>query len=1080
MRKKLALAFLAAAILSAIAGVLIACNETPTAVAVRTFERAQRMDVVCLHVLRYAPDGTASAVSPIEPVPQERCNPVASGVNGGALENQLFALVTQSTRGELAVVNLSAGYLQDLSRATPGINFVPVGALPTDVAVTPDGNIAFVGSAEANKPAIYGVSTRRVLGDQFGFPADPEGPVGLPSWPVCSLPQNPGAMAVVARRPNANANAADGGADGGVDANVQYELVVVLNGDQRSTPKIVTIDARPFLRRIAGVQHDDAGKPTDWWGDGQTYGEGQLEPCVYTSAIEISGQGQIPKSFTPGPTWPDGVPYVDGGVDLSCPQAAAPSSCPATCVDGGAVPPDAGAIDLALGPLDPTRLAAAALDDQFLYVADANLPLIHVLDLSVPGQPQELAPFLATSTADPTRVVAITSVAVSPPTRDYKRFLYAVDKYDGSIIVYDVTDPKTALRTPMRRPHPELDPFQPEDRIFLGGPAVAVSFVRHDFPLARVRGVPVPNARSGLLCNPNPNLTAFTKDAKVAVPPGDAPYGAFYRNDNGTDPDAPLGPKRLRGIFGFATLANGNIIAIDVDDWDAPCRRPQLLTTDPGAGDGDAGALAKPEPGGAAGDIDPYHAPKTDPGATSEEITFPIIQPHRVRSAASFRIDSEIGNATPRINGVPQGTQPSIASVPFSGPDAKLTSLPLPANATPAQATLANNGADGLQVDPQALGVEFSLEVPQIQRDEDWHITYEGNLPGFDGISAAVTTPDNYASLVLTQPDGRFCAKGIEDWDVGRDRAARVTAELHQNLIRVPGEPKAGAVPEDEVPFDRTIADYVQLTEDLLDPGDPYWADTDDPGQCWDPSLNTAAKKYDVCAKTFGNVDDPTTVPTTRDFPILEAYSDHLVLGTYAPKANGARDIVYKDATYNAPRLKLMRCCFHHQVRFHVRTGGLWSAIGTNTSGQFDVGFLTNVISGSGGRCVPSCEPRKALLNGRAPPIPTLTTDQKPGFSKTAPGRNSALAMRNPFFAIWMADGLLNDRPPIRDTQWSIPVRGSFVPLSINLAAATVAVSPQSMRFIETLGQLAVVDAQSQGLVLIDLSAVAIAHNPYF
>jgi hypothetical protein len=48
------------------------------------------------------------------------------------------------------------------------------------------------------------------------------------------------------------------------------------------------------------------------------------------------------------------------------------------------------------------------------------------------------------------------------------------------------------------------------------------------------------------------------------------------------------------------------------------------------------------------------------------------------------------------------------------------------------------------------------------------------------------------------------------------------------------------------------------------------------------------------------------------------------------------------------------------------------------------------------------------------------------------------------------------------------------------LAAGTTAVSPQSMRFIDSLGQLAVVDGASQGLVLIDLGSVGLAHTPYF
>ena len=135
---------------------------------------------------------------------------------------------------------------------------------------------------------------------------------------------------------------------------------------------------------------------------------------------------------------------------------------------------------------------------------------------------------------------------------------------DGRPAFSDVTDPMTADRFPMRRPHPELNPFQPPDRIALGAPVVAVAFARHDFPLTRVKGVSVPNAKTGLLCNPNPNLD----------PQGDpADLGVYYRA-NSTDPTVGLGPGRLRGVFAFATLSNGQIVAIDVDDWDAPCRRP--------------------------------------------------------------------------------------------------------------------------------------------------------------------------------------------------------------------------------------------------------------------------------------------------------------------------------------------------------------------------------------------------------------------------------------------------------------------------------------------------------------------------
>ena len=68
------------------AGALASCSQTPTSVPIRTFERAQRMDVICLRV--YGPG------SP-EPQPQEACAPVPPNVNGSNLDNQLFGAEIQ-------------------------------------------------------------------------------------------------------------------------------------------------------------------------------------------------------------------------------------------------------------------------------------------------------------------------------------------------------------------------------------------------------------------------------------------------------------------------------------------------------------------------------------------------------------------------------------------------------------------------------------------------------------------------------------------------------------------------------------------------------------------------------------------------------------------------------------------------------------------------------------------------------------------------------------------------------------------------------------------------------------------------
>jgi hypothetical protein len=99
--------------------------------------------------------------------------------------------------------------------------------------------------------------------------------------------------------------------------------------------------------------------------------------------------------------------------------------------------------------------------------------------------------------------------------------------------------------------------------------------------------------------------------------------------------------------------------------------------------------------------------------------------------------------------------------------------------------------------------------------------------------------------------------------------------------------------------------------------------------------------------------------------------------------------------------------------------------------------------------------------------------------------RDSVLALRNPMFSFLIWNGqdpgqACGDQPPKRDMLWAFSTRGGFQPQTLNLAATTAGLSPQSMRFIDSLGQLAIVDGSSQGLILIDLNAIGEAHPPYY
>jgi hypothetical protein len=1079
------------------------CAQSATNVAVRTFERAQRIDVVCMRVQAFDPTTNQLVSIKAEPQPQARCAPVPVGVDGTLLEYHLYAMVTQSARGEVAVVDLTAGYVIDGDHSTPGINFIPVGAIPTDVAVAPDGQVAYVAAAEVNKPAIYAIASRNILGDSQvysqssrGLPvADAPPPPTLPSLPVCALDQAPGAMVVVPHVDTSDAGAAP-----------TYELAVVLPGDGAGRKaRLVTIDPAPFIRG-AGL---DASA-------GTTYPPGALAKCVLTSDITLEDTLPAPPaSVVP---WNDGIKYpgtapeappfpllCPGGPDAGPPAPVDGGTTDGGATDGGAseagsdagAPVDAGSPDSGSdagsndagdgGPLDfgpglRPHGTSIARDGTTVYIGDDGLPLIHVLDLSKAGSPKELPPLVATSLLDTVRKVEVGDIAVSPTTSDYKKFLYAVDKKDGSIMVFDVADLPTAPRGPLVRPHAELNPFQAPDRILFNAPVAAVSFVRHDFPLTHVCDTPVSNARGGLLCNPNPNA-----GPNVGEPASDQGAGMCYRANIASSDVPALAPTRLRGIFAFATLSNGNMVALDVDDWDAPCRRP-----DPMNASNIPNAITPPEPAvSGPNDLDPYHVPSAFQGTAgetsakvSQESFFPVSAPNRPRSLYFLRSDSVTGVHAPQLNGIPQLFSQNSA-VPTVGGPGLVNPVMLATSTNLADPSLASTALTPLDPDPtkrnpasistlpndaanHTPSVRFSWEDPQVHLDQDWTVTYEGTLPSFDGkvLATDITTIDGYKTLLLPNTSALFCRKGIEDYRIGTARAAALASEMTKFSIPVP------------TALASTLTDYVQFSDEILDPGDPYWAEANN--ECWSGDLAAASPqvRHDACTSQFGAAADQSP---QRDFPILEAYDDRLVLGRYAYTDAGIlasqRSVVASDPS-NGAALARARCCFHHQARFKVRTGATWLTIGSQ------VGLLHRVTTDSSGACVLSCDPREALLSSRAPAVPWPTG------TITAPGRNSLLAMRNPAFSFVVWNGQTTatvnnqqvkvDAPPVRDLQWKFSTRGQFSPLVINTASSTTAVSPQSMRFIDSLGQLALVDGASQGLILIDLNTVTLAHTPFF
>jgi hypothetical protein len=406
-------------------------------------------------------------------------------------------------------------------------------------------------------------------------------------------------------------------------------------------------------------------------------------------------------------------------------------------------------------------------------------------------------------------------------------------------------------------------------------------------------------------------------------------------------------------------------------------------------------------------------------------------------------------------------------------------------------------------------GVRLSFEDPTVAQNQDWTVTYEGALPNTNGIVAdiAPTAPGDYSQLDFTVAGANLCQLGIEDWAIGRKRARQAQAALAADGLQ-PAEDENEKAGEDEFPDWTSLpswtTDYVEITSDILASDDPYWGL---PQACWDipgteladggnmPKMSAAAQRFNICEATFGAPGSNPDLNVTRDAPILEAYTDHLTVGRFGhftSQLETTTNRLVDDGSGNSNNptfLKLLTCCFNKQAAFKVRAGGEWVAVG-----QQGIGLLNHVQADSSNRCVLSCAPQDSLLNARSFDVPwaqsPCTKGADGGVPSTPPSidRNDPLAMRNPMFSYvtWsgcgspMSTASGDHTTTARDLTWKFSVGNGFSPLTISLSGANgVSVSPQSMLFISSLGQLAVVDGAEQGLVLIDLNTVAFSTN-YF
>lgn len=828
--------------LASVAALLLnaaACTDSPVSVPLRALSSSGPVSFVCLG----EPGDLADVGLPLDDCPSERTD---------TADNyeipHLYALVTQPNGADIAVVDLTTedGAVLDQDASVPGANFLPVGAIPADIVSTPAGMASFVISREVQYEAIYALPSNMIRGQG----------ARLTSWPACALPAPPGQIELLLDPADADGNVRQScdGDYGPPEGDLQLDALTV--GKVGRYKLLVTLPSEGGFA-IIDAQSVLDGAP------------GEREPCVIERWVPL----EVAPPTLPTPPEP--------------PESDA-------CV------PVATANDTLAQNYEPLP-AGVTVDDKLLYIADRGAPVIHRIDLPTPCEPRELSPLVTSSSEDPLRPVFTSRVSVSPLTLDLKRYLYAIDDVDGSIMVYDVSDGATGA-LPLERPNAGTNPFQPTDRIRFGAPPrdIIVMQFQND-AVDDDTGSTVP-----VRCDPDPDSNG---------------PGTVYQTSSGFDSGA--GPVTLRGVFSFAVLESGDVVVIDVDDYDAPCRGPSDQHPTRGC-----------------------EEPLSTGLDTSDEFSCNVVAPHQPRSNAYLLHADGVADNQPGITQFPalfdaDGTLLRPGTEAEDGEDETPTLVPrMRALATTADALgivvgstledlnpttgLLRSGGDADDLTEHTLAMNLTDPRAHIL-DQNWTVTYEGGLPGFGG---------RFGELVET-------ADGFEMRDIGASfclRGVRSRASAEATFIDSGVEPAAAASRADRQ------ADFVQIFSETPVETDPYWSGQN---EC----------SFLSCNSTFGTREAPLE---GRDLRILEATDDLLML---------------ERRTVAAASDARIGCCFPGVVEYRVRGGEQWIVVGG------EVGFLNNMTVADDGTCRPSCDENLSSLNGRllSTPAETVVAPGDPG-----------------------------------------------------------------------------------------------------
>lgn len=1056
---------------------LVGCTQSVTPPSLQSLAGSEQVSVLCR-------DMTTG-----EGRDRRACPDSDDAISDGE-DRHTLALVTQKYRGEVAVVDLHSQTVLDANPLVQGKEFLPVGKDPVAIASTPGGVATFVATGETGFEAIYALPTTCITAPEAGSDDEARKHAReLSLWSACRLPPGrPGRMQIITdSTPAAMGSGALGyrSSCGGAVADPAWQPDTINSATYCPADLTVEEQIAPVGRRKLLVTLPELGLL-----------------AIYDAQAILNLE---PGSF--GNCVPDAVLRLASNV----PPRPTDQVIPADWPDGKA--PEYPDFEPRSG--DAARPAGIALaDDNKLYVADIGLPLVHVVDLNDPCTPVEQKPLFPLDFDNPSRVVLTSEVAVSGVTLEgrakHQRFLYAVD-YDGpatvdydtilsssSVLAFDLSD--GASRTPIVRSHILDLPFDPADRIRFEAPVKKLQIVTHDAPAID----PVTKTSEvGIACNPYPDAEGT---------------GPLYRTSSAFDKGA--GPRKLRGVFGAVTLATGQVLAVDIEDWDAPCRRPKSNNpSDKGVdwlGCARDTALASQYNDWFVAGSDPT----SDQPSVTDESSCNVFEPHRMRSGRYIRTDSKLGALAPSLTAFPRLSskesgdlptgisdvghkQPQMLAVPYIYDESKASSsAPLPSdvflNVGTARYEQHANKQSLIDVDPGSAErntLILPLNEPRVYYTyESFSATYEGAvirergsgwLPRYAtdveaGQAFGGGTIEQATQILLRDQDALFCANGVEDYEVTRQT----------------GIDSFGLTDPDQLDsFAAAHADFVVFTNDF-DPADPFWGEAVKQAKRDDPNPycpKDIADPYNRCLSWFGTRDEPKD---TREFMVRRSQNDDLV-------------IVPRNSQDAQTWVMRAHCCFRNVASYEVRAGRQWVVRGSSLLSQITEG--TDDATGLK-HCSRDASPRRAKLRSRVFEIASSTACAKDatgnlvskdcavgpidatGVVEVCQTTDASKGIRPQEFgssslpAACLYDSLKGrfaiyrgQQPSTRDMAFTWAVSGGFSALGATIASSTVGynVLPTDMVYSESLDAFVIIDGASGGLNLVGVANFSALGQPY-